>query len=235
MPARNGAWCPRRLETACRRGPTWRPRQSPTNRSGRSEPGARRPQKTSPPCIFTSAVCFLSEFGGAGQGIRILYGGSVKPSNAAEILGLAEVGGALVGGASLKASDFRSIFRAVCLKHLTTSAHHSLTRPWQPYAGRQRQRVGILSGTSRLSFETAETLVYDPVSANRNATRASLYNLGFRRIETIGSLEAFTECIRKRPPDLALCEAQGADAELCGMIQSLRQGTAATIRLSSSS
>jgi len=70
----------------------------------------------------------------------------------------------------------------------------------------------------------AETLVYDPVSANRNATRASLYNLGFRRIETVGTLDAFAECIRKRPPDLALCEAQGADGELCGIIQNLRQG-----------
>lgn len=42
----------------------------------------------------------------------ILYGGSVKPSNAAEILNVAEVGGALVGGASLKAEDFLGIIRA---------------------------------------------------------------------------------------------------------------------------
>lgn len=78
---------------------------------------------------------------------------------------------------------------------------------------------------SRLSFDTAETLVYDPVSANRNATRASLYSLGFRRIETVGSLDAFVECIRRRPPDLALCEAQGTDFALCDTIQNLRQGT----------
>ena len=44
--------------------------------------------------------------------LRILYGGSVKPSNAAEILGLADVGGALVGGASLKASDFMQIIKS---------------------------------------------------------------------------------------------------------------------------
>ena len=44
--------------------------------------------------------------------IRILYGGSVKPSNAAEILALKDVDGALVGGASLKASDFLAIIRA---------------------------------------------------------------------------------------------------------------------------
>lgn len=42
----------------------------------------------------------------------ILYGGSVKPANAADILALAEVGGALVGAASLKASDFLAIIRA---------------------------------------------------------------------------------------------------------------------------
>lgn len=44
--------------------------------------------------------------------IRILYGGSVKPSNAAEILAIKNVDGALVGGASLKASDFLAIIRA---------------------------------------------------------------------------------------------------------------------------
>jgi triosephosphate isomerase len=44
-----------------------------------------------------------------GSEIRILYGGSVKPENAAEILGAAEVGGALVGGASLTADSFMGI------------------------------------------------------------------------------------------------------------------------------
>ncbi|HUO97449.1 MAG TPA: triose-phosphate isomerase [Rhizomicrobium sp.] len=44
--------------------------------------------------------------------LRILYGGSVKPSNAREILSLADVDGALVGGASLKAADFVTIVRA---------------------------------------------------------------------------------------------------------------------------
>lgn len=77
---------------------------------------------------------------------------------------------------------------------------------------------------TRLSFDSAETLIYDPVSANRAATRAALYNLGFRRIETVATLEAFGECITHRPPDLAVCEAQGAESELCAMIQTLRQG-----------
>lgn len=44
---------------------------------------------------------------------RLLYGGSVKPTNAAEILALPDVDGALVGGASLKAADFLPIIRAV--------------------------------------------------------------------------------------------------------------------------
>jgi triosephosphate isomerase len=47
-----------------------------------------------------------------GAPLRILYGGSVKPSNAKEILALPNVGGALVGGASLKASDFITIVDA---------------------------------------------------------------------------------------------------------------------------
>jgi triosephosphate isomerase (TIM) len=47
-----------------------------------------------------------------GAAVRILYGGSVKPGNAAEILKLPEVGGALVGGASLVAADFLAIVAA---------------------------------------------------------------------------------------------------------------------------
>jgi triosephosphate isomerase len=48
-------------------------------------------------------------FGAEGEGVRILYGGSVKPSNAAALLAVANVDGALVGGASLKADDFLAI------------------------------------------------------------------------------------------------------------------------------
>jgi triosephosphate isomerase (TIM) len=50
-----------------------------------------------------------SRFKGEGAKIRILYGGSVKPSNAAELMAVANVNGALVGGASLKAADFLAI------------------------------------------------------------------------------------------------------------------------------
>jgi triosephosphate isomerase len=48
-------------------------------------------------------------YGAAGGKVRILYGGSVKPANAKELLTIAEVNGALVGGASLKAVDFLGI------------------------------------------------------------------------------------------------------------------------------
>ncbi|HKS20348.1 MAG TPA: triose-phosphate isomerase [Bradyrhizobium sp.] len=48
-------------------------------------------------------------FKGEGAKIRILYGGSVKPSNAKELMAVANVNGALVGGASLKAADFLAI------------------------------------------------------------------------------------------------------------------------------
>jgi len=47
-----------------------------------------------------------------GTGFRVLYGGSVKPNNAAELLGADNVDGALVGGASLKAADFIGIIKA---------------------------------------------------------------------------------------------------------------------------
>ncbi len=46
------------------------------------------------------------------QGVRILYGGSVKPGNAAELMAVDNVDGALVGGASLKAQDFLGIAAA---------------------------------------------------------------------------------------------------------------------------
>ena len=50
--------------------------------------------------------------GEEGAGVRILYGGSVKPSNTAELMAVPDVNGALVGGASLKAADFIGIVKA---------------------------------------------------------------------------------------------------------------------------
>lgn len=54
----------------------------------------------------------VARFGPNGSGIRLLYGGSVKPDNAKVLLAVDDVNGALVGGASLKSSDFLAIVRA---------------------------------------------------------------------------------------------------------------------------
>lgn len=55
----------------------------------------------------------VGRFGTEGDGVRLLYGGSVKPANAAEIFAVSNVDGALVGGASLKATDFGAIVAAL--------------------------------------------------------------------------------------------------------------------------
>lgn len=54
----------------------------------------------------------VARFGEEGGKMRILYGGSVKPANAVELMGVANVDGALVGGASLKSADFLAICKA---------------------------------------------------------------------------------------------------------------------------
>lgn len=56
-------------------------------------------------------------FGGQGAETPILYGGSMKPDNAAELLAVADVNGGLIGGASLKADQFLSIY-AACVSQL---------------------------------------------------------------------------------------------------------------------
>ncbi|WP_273688696.1 triose-phosphate isomerase [Ketogulonicigenium vulgare] len=62
-----------------------------------------------------------ARFGHEAEMIRILYGGSVKASNAAEIFAAADVDGALVGGASLKAADFLPIIAALAAAALVTA------------------------------------------------------------------------------------------------------------------
>ena len=62
--------------------------------------------------IHGHARAVLKQIAGNGDAVRILYGGSVKPGNAAEILSVPNVGGALVGGASLVAADFMAIASA---------------------------------------------------------------------------------------------------------------------------
>jgi len=63
---------------------------------------------------------------------------------------------------------------------------------------------------ARLSYDSVEALIYDPVSANRTATRAALYSLGFRRTETVPTLEGMIDVIQRQTPDIVLAEAQGA-------------------------
>ena len=53
-----------------------------------------------------------ARFGAEGAKMRLLYGGSVKPSNAQELMAVPNVNGALVGGASLRADDFWGIISA---------------------------------------------------------------------------------------------------------------------------
>lgn len=79
---------------------------------------------------------------------------------------------------------------------------------------------------SKLSFDSVNALIYDPVAANRTATRAVLYSLGFRLTETVSTIEALVDSIQQNPPDIVLCEAQGATDELCATIQQMRQGGA---------
>ena len=61
-------------------------------------------------CAFIRDV--LRARGAAADEVRILYGGSVKPANAAELLALPDVDGALVGGAALDPEDFAAIVEA---------------------------------------------------------------------------------------------------------------------------
>jgi triosephosphate isomerase len=68
------------------------------------------PDQAQEACAFIRDV--LRARGGAADRVRILYGGSVKPGNAAELLSLPDVDGALVGGASLDATDFAAIVEA---------------------------------------------------------------------------------------------------------------------------
>jgi len=56
--------------------------------------------------------CLVARWGAHGRDVRILYGGSVNATNAHAVLAVPEVGGALVGGASLKATDFEAIISA---------------------------------------------------------------------------------------------------------------------------
>jgi triosephosphate isomerase (TIM) len=68
------------------------------------------PEQAQEACAFIRDV--LRGRGGEADAVRVLYGGSVKPANAAELLALPDVDGALVGGASLDPEDFAAIVEA---------------------------------------------------------------------------------------------------------------------------
>jgi triosephosphate isomerase len=68
------------------------------------------PEQAQEACAFIRDV--LRARGAAADEVRVLYGGSVKPGNAAELLALPDVDGALVGGAALDAEDFAAIVEA---------------------------------------------------------------------------------------------------------------------------
>jgi len=74
---------------------------------------APRPRRRQKPAHADIRARLTARFGAAASGFRLLYGGSVKPSNAAAIFALPDVDGALVGGASLKAADFGAIIAAL--------------------------------------------------------------------------------------------------------------------------
>jgi len=73
-------------------------------------------------------------------------------------------------------------------------------------------------------FESADSLIYDPVPANRIATRASLYALGFNKVELADSLSALDSSLKAHSPDLLLAELAGTETALCNVVQSIRQG-----------
>jgi triosephosphate isomerase len=72
--------------------------------------------RTASPEQAEEAIAFIREIvrrrGAAAEELRILYGGSVKPGNAAELLGREQIDGALVGGASLEPDSFAAIVEA---------------------------------------------------------------------------------------------------------------------------
>jgi triosephosphate isomerase len=72
----------------------------------------RTPTEADIAAVHAAIRSRLADWLSGGADFRILYGGSVKPSNAKEILSLKDVDGALVGGASLKVADFWPIIQA---------------------------------------------------------------------------------------------------------------------------
>ena len=88
--------------------PAW---SSPTSPSGPSAPAAPPHPTTRRPCARPSGPGARHRGADAGEALRIQYGGSVKPENAADLMACPDIDGALVGGASLESEAFAAIVR----------------------------------------------------------------------------------------------------------------------------
>ena len=82
-----------------------------------------------------------------------------------------------------------------------------------------------VSGMARLSYDSVEALIYDPVSANRTATRAALYALGFRHTESVSTMDGLAGHHPEAAAGHCVCARRRAPVKnLCAAIQELRQG-----------
>lgn len=75
-----------------------------------------------------------------------------------------------------------------------------------------------------LHFRNAATVLFDPVSDNRNSTRAILYSIGFREIEAAGELATFERHLQQRPWDLVIGEVTGDVGSVCRLVRRIRTG-----------
>lgn len=73
-------------------------------------------------------------------------------------------------------------------------------------------------------FEDVSAIIFDPAIANRNATRNSLQQLGFRNVELAPTIEALTKFVAEYSPDLVIAEMTGEETAVCKLVQSIRQG-----------
>lgn len=87
---------------------------------------------------------------------------------------------------------------------------------------------GHLVMASKISFEAVETVIYDPVAPNREVMRSGAQQLGFRKLDAVGTFASLAERLAARTLDLLLCEVSGADGDVCKLVQSLRQGLSGT-------
>ena len=98
---------------------------SPTSRCGRSAPARPRRRPRRRRCMRFLRAQLRRRERGEPAPLRILYGGSVKPDNAAQLFAQPDIDGGLIGGASLKAADFIAICRAAALSARRTRDHES--------------------------------------------------------------------------------------------------------------